>query len=702
MVARGDQAATPASATGSVRRVRGKAQQARREVIGEGRLADPRRPDDQDGVGGRALDHGRGGGQRCGPGPGDPARVAPVTAAGRARSAGYSATFLAAPAGRRDRLLRRPRPSGRRWLPLVRPGRGPASGAARRRPCRSASAGRALLAGLVLRPPATSSAGAAEGRQRVGARRLGAAAPVLGAASVTVAVPPSAPEPAWPAAAGGLAGCERAKVLGRALAGSDRAGGRAEDRLLRLALGGPAGFGCDLRPEHRLELRRHLGPRLVAAPRPLLARRNGRSIVVAGTLFGPASRDVRVAIDPAASAAPAVPLAIDGSRVATAPAAPIGDSAAGPATVPADRPVAPPLFGDQVLGDRRLVLVVDVDRREIGRRRAVHPDLAVPERAEGRRARWTGGDGDVDLVLLLVQVEWPGHDLARRDGGSCHRLAFDPAPAATATATAAPTAALTLVGSALSVTGPAGQDLLFLHIKLELGLGLDRSRDRSRDTGRGGDGRLGQLLAGQGDQATAEGGRRAAGSAGRDLDRRSLGRSTAGAGSRAGRGGHRLGLADPRPAPATTRAAATADAGAFGLLVGDLGHRQVLVVVGDPPAGARRALLDLGDLGDVGEQVGDLDQVRAGVAPEADHLAADAHLLDRPDRRREVAVARHDDRHVEVAGRLHQVDHELDVEVGLDLAVAVLADVLADDLVVVAARKEWKLRWFSLSGSSPV
>ena len=38
---------------------------------------------------------------------------------------------------------------------------------------------------------------------------------------------------------------------------------------------------------------------------------------------------------------------------------------------------------------------------------------------------------------------------------------------------------------------------------------------------------------------------------------------------------------------------------------------------------------------------------------------------------------------VEVAGGLHQVDDELDVEVRLDLAVAVLADVLADDLVLV-------------------
>ena len=62
---------------------------------------------------------------------------------------------------------------------------------------------------------------------------------------------------------------------------------------------------------------------------------------------------------------------------------------------------------------------------------------------------------------------------------------------------------------------------------------------------------------------------------------------------------------------------------------------------------------------------------------------ADAHLLDRADGRREVAVAGNHDRDIEVPGRLHHVDDQLDVEVGLDLPVAVLADVLADDLVAV-------------------
>ena len=42
---------------------------------------------------------------------------------------------------------------------------------------------------------------------------------------------------------------------------------------------------------------------------------------------------------------------------------------------------------------------------------------------------------------------------------------------------------------------------------------------------------------------------------------------------------------------------------------------------------------------------------------------------------------------VEVARGLHQVHDELDVEVRLDLAVAVLADVLADHLVLVAGEE---------------
>ena len=137
---------------------------------------------------------------------------------------------------------------------------------------------------------------------------------------------------------------------------------------------------------------------------------------------------------------------------------------------------------------------------------------------------------------------------------------------------------------------------------------------------------------------------------------------------------HRTLFADGAAAAATARCA-------FCFLLGNLRHRQV-AFSGDAAA-APAALVDPGDLGDVGEQVGDVDQVRAGVAAEADDLDADAHLLDGADGAGEVTVARHDDRDVEVARRLHHVDDELDVEVRLDAAVAVLADVLADDLVAV-------------------
>jgi hypothetical protein len=65
-------------------------------------------------------------------------------------------------------------------------------------------------------------------------------------------------------------------------------------------------------------------------------------------------------------------------------------------------------------------------------------------------------------------------------------------------------------------------------------------------------------------------------------------------------------------------------------------------------------------------------------------------------------VARHDDRDVQVPGRLHHVDDELDVEVGLDLAVAVLADVLADDLVAVAAQEVMEVPLVLVVGVQPV
>jgi len=91
-----------------------------------------------------------------------------------------------------------------------------------------------------------------------------------------------------------------------------------------------------------------------------------------------------------------------------------------------------------------------------------------------------------------------------------------------------------------------------------------------------------------------------------------------------------------------------------------------------------------------------------GVAPEADHLDPDPHLLDGPDGGGEVAVAGDDDRDVEVSGRLHHVDDELDVEVGLDLAVAVLANVLADDLEAVPVEERVEVALVLVLRSRPV
>ena len=92
-------------------------------------------------------------------------------------------------------------------------------------------------------------------------------------------------------------------------------------------------------------------------------------------------------------------------------------------------------------------------------------------------------------------------------------------------------------------------------------------------------------------------------------------------------------------------------------------------------------------MSDIGKDVRDLDQVRAGIAAEADDFDTNPHLLDGTDGGGKVAVAADHDGHVEVPCRLHHVDDELDVEVGLDLAVAVLANVLAHDLVVVASQE---------------
>ncbi len=147
-----------------------------------------------------------------------------------------------------------------------------------------------------------------------------------------------------------------------------------------------------------------------------------------------------------------------------------------------------------------------------------------------------------------------------------------------------------------------------------------------------------------------------------------------------------------------TFAAPTTDA-VVGLLLGHRGHREV--ILGRDPATAALALLDSRELRDVGEHVGDLDEVAAGVAPEAHDLDTDAELLDGADGGREVAVARDHDRDVDVLGHAHHVHHELDVQVRLDAPVTVLADVLAHDLVAAAAKEGMELALVLVLGIQP-
>ncbi len=94
---------------------------------------------------------------------------------------------------------------------------------------------------------------------------------------------------------------------------------------------------------------------------------------------------------------------------------------------------------------------------------------------------------------------------------------------------------------------------------------------------------------------------------------------------------------------------------------------------------------------DIEEHIRHIHQVGARVAAEADDLHADAHLLYGTDGRSEVAIARHDNRNVQISRGLEHVDDQLDVQVGLDPAVAVLANVLADHLVAAARQKGVKL-----------
>ena len=155
MVAGGDEPATATDPAGPIGGVRRQAQQARRKIVGERRLADRRRADDQDRVWGGTLDQGRDGSERRGLRPGDPLprntghhgsgysatlRVARRFGAGSAASAG---SLNLGRARRQSRPCRRSTPDRRRdcrWGFLVR--RGDGRGAGRRPAARNGRLGR--------------------------------------------------------------------------------------------------------------------------------------------------------------------------------------------------------------------------------------------------------------------------------------------------------------------------------------------------------------------------------------------------------------------------------------------------------------------------------------------------------------------------------------------------------------------------------
>lgn len=230
----------------------------------------------------------------------------------------------------------------------------------------------------------------------------------------------------------------------------------------------------DLGAEHRFKLRWHLAPWLISAPGPIRARDHHSPIVAPRSLVGTTARNIRVPVDPTATAAAAETLALHRCGIAAGSTTTVGNTATGPASVAAYRPIATALLGDQVLRDRRLVLVVDIDRRQARRGRAVHPDLAVPERAERRRARGPGSNRKV-LLILLIHLQRSGDDLPGRRTGTNHELAFAAAAAAATTTTTTPTATtLALLGLALHRTSISG----ILVVDVRLKVHVERYRGR--------------------------------------------------------------------------------------------------------------------------------------------------------------------------------------------------------------------------------
>ena len=414
----------------------------------------------------------------------------------------------------------------------------------------------------------------------------------------------------------------------------------------------------------------------------------------------------RLGAGAAASAAAAVSLALDGGRVgAASTAAATAASAAATATAVAAA-LGSPALGDQVLGDLGLleVLLVVGERREAARRRPGRPgaELRVPHGPERRRARRARrGVERVEVVERRRQLAGARARGARGASAAATGSAATASPSSSRRSGALDAGLLVAPAAATAATAAAPATPAAVRVRPQRSPSAPSTPSApSAPSGASSSSSSSSPSSGSSkSSATPDAGLEAA------RDSFSPGRATSPDGAplpppmrtprrrpRAPSGSRTTGRHEPpRPAPprgptataATT--ATTAATGALGLLLGDLGHRQVLLVVrrrGGPNAwsSCRRVAIWVMSVNRSATSIRSDDVLpRKLMTSHRTPISWTARMA-----RGEVAVARHDDGDVEVARGLHQVDDELDVEVRLDLAVAVLADVLADDLVLVA------------------
>ena len=308
------------------------------------------------------------------------------------------------------------------------------------------------------------------------------------------------------------------------------------DSALRGAAAVTGGLALrELRPEHRLELRRDLAE--------ALARRRALGSIGAtaaasdrtGPLDPGSAARLGHSSDASGASTPSVSLPVDGGRVAGATAAcPLAATASRHLPAALATTLDAPSLGDEVLRDLRLLVqVVEVRRRgqaSCRGRRGGHAELAVPHRPE-RRPRRRARRELLVLGLLLVDVVEPDRlDLLEVDGGAvrplCDLDALVSASTATATATTAPTptpaavfpdlsarvrladlggpelpddpADLELLGGPELPDDPGGLGDRLVHAD-HLGRGCRCGRDPRWTR------RLGELLSGQRDEPTAHG-----------------------------------------------------------------------------------------------------------------------------------------------------------------------------------------------------